>query len=101
MAKTIPVDRFFVESNVTIYQALELKDLILAALSRSNDLEVDLSAVSEIDGAGLQLLVMVKQEAARLGKQLRFCGHTAAVIEVIELCDLASYFGDPMVLPSH
>lgn len=93
-------DRFVVESELTIYQALELRDLMLAALAQTDDLEIDLGSVSEIDGAGLQLMMALKQEATRQGKAIRFTGHTAEVVEVLELCDLGGFFGDPVVLPS-
>ena len=90
--------RIVIEDELTIYTALELKDKLLAGLSAAEELELDLSAVGEFDAAGLQLLVMIKQEAAALGKVLRFTGHSAVVLELLDLSGLAGFFGDPLLI---
>lgn len=90
--------RIAIEGELTIYTVLELKDKLLAGLSASEELELDLSAVGEIDAAGLQLLVMVKQQAAALNKVLRFTGHSQVVLELLDLSGLAGFFGDPLLI---
>jgi anti-anti-sigma factor len=92
--------RVVVEGEVTIYRAAELKGELLAPLNRHREVEFDLSRVEEIDGAGLQLLILLKQEAARREHRVRFSGHSPAVLSVLDLCDLGGFFGDPLVLPS-
>jgi anti-anti-sigma factor len=90
--------RIVIEGELTIYTALELKEKLLSALSVAEALELDLSEVGEFDAAGLQLLVMIKQEATALGKVLRFTGHSPVVIDLLDLSGLAGFFGDPLLM---
>ncbi len=82
---------------LTIYVAAERKPEILAVLADSEN-EINLSGVTEIDGAGLQLLILAKREAMTAGKVLRLTEHSSAVQEVLDLTGLASEFGDPVLL---
>ena len=56
--------------------------------------------MSEIDSAGVQLLMLAKREAQARGGELHLCGHSPAVLDVFELLDLAAFFGDPLVMPA-
>ncbi|MBW8365235.1 MAG: STAS domain-containing protein [Rhizobium sp.] len=85
---------------MTIYSAAELKPTILAALEQSDEVDIDLSEVSEVDTSGVQLLMLMKREALAAGKGLTLSGHSPAVLEVFELLGLGSWFGDPQVLPA-
>lgn len=87
-----------IDGELTIYTALDLKATLLAGLSTHEELELDLSGVEEIDAAGLQLLVMVKQQAAALSKALRFTGHSPVVLDLLDLSGLAGFFGDPLLI---
>lgn len=87
-----------VEGELTIYTVTELKDKFLGGLLTNDELELDLSNVSEIDGAGLQLLVMVKQSALSLEKKFRIIGHSPVVAELLDLSGLSGFFGDPLLL---
>lgn len=87
-----------IEGELTIYTALLLKEKLLTGLSTTEELELDLSDVGEIDAAGLQLLVMIKQEASALGKVLRFTGHSQVVLDLLDLSGLAGFFGDPLLI---
>lgn len=89
-----------IEGEMSIYTAAELKAQLLPHLGLAGDLEIDLSQVSELDGAGLQLLLLAKREAARVGATLHLSWHSRAVLEVVDLCNLAGFFGDPLVLSS-
>lgn len=91
-------NRWTCEGPLTIYRAANLKTELMQALAQSDGLELDLSKVEEIDTAGLQLLILAKREAARLGKAVAIVAHSQAVREVIEFCQMASYFGDPLVI---
>lgn len=90
-----------VTEDLTIYHALEQKQLLLDALDATSELELNLSLVGKIDTAGLQLLILLKKEAQRAGKQLRIVAHSQAVSSVIDFCNMAAEFGDPLVIPAH
>lgn len=90
-----------ITEDLTIYHALEQKQLLLDALAATGELELNLAQVSEIDTAGLQLLVLLKREAQRAGKQVRIVAHSQAVSSVIDFCNMAADFGDPLVIPAH
>jgi len=92
--------RLYPEGEMTIYQVTELKHALLDALAHSDEIELDLSAVSELDTSGVQLLMLMKREAVASGKALKLSGHSAAVLEVFELLGLGGWFGDPQVLPA-
>ncbi len=87
-----------VADDMTVYSARERKEELLSALTASTELELDLSAVTAIDVAGLQLLILLKREAAARGKALRLSNHSPAVVETIDFCSLAGLFGDPMLI---
>jgi anti-anti-sigma factor len=87
-----------IEGEMTISQAAELKKMIVPALTSNQDIEIDLSRVTELDSAGLQVMVSSKLEAIVRGTQLSFVGHSPAVREVLDLCDVGGFFGDPMVI---
>ena len=90
--------RLSLTDNLTIYQAEALKAQLLQALDAGPELELDLSQVGDMDTAGLQLLIMLKRQAQQQGKQLSFQGHSPAVRSVIDVCNLAAEFGDPLYL---
>lgn len=56
------------EGDLTISHAAEFKPRLLEALT--GPLAVDLSGVTAIDGAGMQLLAMLDREAARRGLRI-------------------------------
>ncbi|MFI3187279.1 MAG: STAS domain-containing protein [Methylococcaceae bacterium] len=87
-----------IDGELTIYTATELKEKLLAGLLLTEELELDLSGVCEVDAAGLQLLVMIKQEAVVLGKVLHFTAHSPVVVELLDLSGLAGFFGDPLLM---
>lgn len=91
---------FTIEGEMTIYNALELKDRLLAPLDQCAHMEIDLAGVSEIDSAGMQLLLMAKNEAKLRGKTLSISGHSPAVLEVLDVCNLEGFFGDPVLVRS-
>ena len=90
----------FLSGEFSIYHAAEIKPKLLDALDRSTEMELHLAEVSEIDSAGLQILLLLEKEALRTGKQLRLTAHSVAVVEIIQLFDLAGYFGDPVLIQS-
>jgi anti-sigma B factor antagonist len=87
-----------IEGEMTIYTAEALKERLMGALLECTEIELDLSGVTEIDSAGQQLLVLAKLESMIDNKTLRLVRHSPAVVEVIDLCGLAGFFGDPILI---
>lgn len=92
------VFKLAIEGEMTIFRAQELKELILPGIEGNEEIEIDLSQVTEIDGAGLLLMISIKLEVQQRGKRLRFVGHSGAVTEAVDICDLPTFFGDPIVI---
>lgn len=89
-----------IHEDLTIYHALAHKQVLLDALAATDELELNLSQVAEMDTAGLQLLVLLKKEAQQAGKRVRIVAHSQAVSAVIDFCNMAAEFGDPLVIPA-
>ena len=88
--------RLSLTEDLTIYHALEQKPALLDALAATDELELDLAQVDEIDSAGLQLLILLKKEAQRAGKRLAIVTASQPVSELIGFCHLANEFGDSL-----
>ena len=87
-----------VEGEMTIYTSAELKEKLVPALADKRPLEINLARVTEIDSAGVQLLMLAKKECLASEHKMTLTEHSSAVVEVFELMDLVSYFNDPVVL---
>jgi len=87
-----------ISKDLTIYHAIEQKQFLLDALADTDELELNLSQVAEMDTAGLQLLILLKKEAQRAGKRVRIVAHSQAVSSLIDFCNMAAEFGDPLVI---
>jgi anti-anti-sigma factor len=87
--------RIDIQCELTIFTAAALRQRLLEVLAGTAELTVDLSRVTEIDSAGIQLMIAAQREAAERGRVLRFTGQDAAVIDLLELCGLAALLGDP------
>lgn len=71
--------RVQVDGELTIYRANELKPELLAALNGAAQAEFDLSGVTEIDTAGVQLLLLARREAQARGIALHLRSPSQAV----------------------
>ena len=98
--ETTATSRLAISEDMTIYHALPQKDLLLEALATTQHLELDLSSVSDMDTAGLQLLMLLKREAERQGKNVTISGHSPTVRQILDFCNLVAVFGDPVVIPA-
>jgi anti-anti-sigma factor len=98
--KSKQVMQFPIEGEMTIFMVQELREAIMPAIAQNDEVEIDLTSVTDIDAAGLQLMVAVKLEAILRGKTLRYVGHSKPVLDMIDLCDLGSFFGDQVVMAS-
>lgn len=84
-----------IEGELTIFRAEELRPAILGTPPVD---EIDLSGVTDLDSAGLQLLLMAKKTALAQQRDVHLTGHSAAVMEVFELLNVAGHFGDHLVM---
>ena len=90
--------RIAIEGEMTIYRAADLKVEVLEALRKTPVLEIDLSGVTELDTAGLQVLMLAKQTAAADQRELRLLQHSPAVMEILQMLDLVAFFGDAVLV---
>jgi anti-sigma B factor antagonist len=88
------------EDSMTIYEAVKQKTTLLQALQKHTQMEIDLSNVDEMDTAGLQVLLLVKRTAEKAGKTVRLVAHSPASLDVLDRYNLATFFGDPVVISS-
>jgi anti-anti-sigma factor len=86
------VTRILLRGEMTIYAATEIKSALLAAVAQGRDVEVDLTAVSEMDSAGFQCLLLAQKIATLQGRRVR-CTHSAATEEVIAIYRMQGVFG--------
>jgi anti-sigma B factor antagonist len=94
------VERISLQGPMSIYNAAELKARMLQAVASAGQVELDLARVEELDTAGFQVLVLAKREAVLRGHRLRIVAHSPEVQEVLDLCGMASWFGDPLLVPA-
>jgi anti-sigma B factor antagonist len=87
-----------IEGAMTVSTAAALKKDLMKHIAKPGEREIVLTEVSEMDSAGIQLLMLAKREATRRGRPLRLTGHSPAVLGVIDTYDLAAYFGDPILI---
>ncbi len=92
------MEMLVITGELTIYTAASEKLNLLSCLEKNDDLEINLSQVSEIDCAGLQVLIALKQEATRSHKKLHYSMHSKAVLEVLEMTNMSASFGDQIIL---
>jgi len=86
---------FAIAGELTIYRVAELCESLktaLAGLADGGDLEIDLSAVTEMDSAGAQLLMAVHKSTRASQHGLRLVKPSVAVDEVFETLQLAPHF---------
>ncbi|WP_436531460.1 STAS domain-containing protein [Actinoplanes sp. HUAS TT8] len=84
----VPLRRFAFDDELTIVTAAEHRERLLATLGDGTGVRLDLSGISDLDTAGLQVLLLARNEAARLGLPVEFTEASPAVAEVLELTRL-------------
>lgn len=86
----------------TIYEASEIKEALLESIkntrnaqsSRITRYELDMSQVSEIDSAGVQLLLALMRLVQNQGSSLRLIASSPAVQQVLAFCRLEEALQD-------
>lgn len=84
-----------IEGELTIFSASEvagaIKESMIEPLAMAKDIALDLSQVTEIDAAGLQILLMSKRAAERHGAKISFINCNAAVQELLALSNTQAF----------
>ena len=76
-----------VTGEMTVYTAGQIKEPLLDAIAEVlADVQLDLSGVSELDTAGVQLLLLIHRAALVSGRNLRLGAESAIVRDVLTLC---------------
>lgn len=79
-----------IDGELTIYRASEVAQTLFAAIrAHDGDVSLDLSAVTEFDTAGLQLVLMARRLAETNGRSLAVVQPSECVLEVLNLCNVA------------
>lgn len=77
------------EGEVTIYSATEVSARLFSTLTKYKAVLLDLSAVSELDTAGLQLLLAARRFSGEAGRTLKLRSPSPVVEDVLQLCRLS------------
>jgi anti-sigma B factor antagonist len=83
---------------LTIFSVLDIRSRLLEVLVSLDEVNVDLGEVTEVDTAGLQLMLLAKRKA---GKTVRFCNHSDEVLRLLDLANVGQTLGDPLILKAH
>lgn len=73
----------------------DAKEKLGPILQMERDLVVDLSALTKMDTAGIQLLMLVKREANRKGFGCQFIHPASSIAAVLEMFHLPGLVVDP------
>jgi len=84
--------RIRIEEELTIYTASVVGATIRDAMASHDSVAIDLTGVTEIDTAGLQLLLVAKKEALLRQRLVKFIGHNRVIAECLLLVNLANFF---------
>lgn len=88
------------EMEMTIYTARDNKESLLKLVNDADEINVDLSNTSEIDCAGLQLLILAKREAVLKNKPFHIVAHSDAVQSALNITNLGGLFGISEIIPA-
>jgi len=93
ITELIDNSKITLEDTLNINTVLELHGKLMQALKDNDSLEIDAANVNNIDTASLQLLVVLKQEAFKLGKDIVFDFPSDRFIEAAELLGIDNMLG--------
>ncbi|HEY4365807.1 MAG TPA: STAS domain-containing protein [Steroidobacteraceae bacterium] len=78
-----------IEGEMTIYSAATmLRDALAAVGATTDDVAFDLTQVSELDTAGVQILLAARNLAQQQGRTFGIVAASAATRDVLALCGL-------------
>lgn len=77
--------KIILDAVLNIQKVSQLQDQLITAITDNDSLEIDASAVTAIDTASLQLLVILKQKSIKLNREVVFDFPSDRFIEAAEL----------------
>ena len=84
-----------VTGEMTVYTASQIKEPLLEAVADAPaTVHLDLSAVSELDTAGVQLLLVIRRAVLEGGRHLQLGAESAIVRDVLTLCGAIGLMSD-------
>lgn len=90
--------RLQVVGEMNIYGAAALKDQLFALAPESGvDIELDLSGVTALDTAGVQIMLMLRRLAQSKGVAFRLVSPSAVAVQMLELCGLRNLIAQSML----
>jgi len=87
--------RVALSGEFTIYTAAEIKAALVQAMASADKVDVDLSGVTEVDTAGIQLMLIAKRNS---DKKVVFTNHPPSVLRMVDLANLGEALGDLLVV---
>lgn len=90
--RPIDTEALVLDGELTIYTVAETATRLRLQLAERHVCDLDLSAVSELDGAGLQFLLWLRETLRARGGTLRLVAHSPVVAEVLGLLQLGVQF---------
>jgi ABC-type transporter Mla MlaB component len=81
-----------IDDDMTIYSINEIKNGLNQEIDLYQQFDLDLSAVEEIDTAGIQLLLALRLELISKNKELKITSVSAVVAELMASYSLNSLF---------
>lgn len=91
-------ENYRISGEMTIYDAVFLRNELISILTNNNELEIDLSDVTEVDTTGLQIMYALQKEAKILSKKIHWTNHSEAILNTINLLNLGSSLGETVSL---
>ena len=82
---------------LNIASVAEDRDHLVQLLQPDGELELDLEGLTEIDTAGVQLLVALRKEANSIGCALHLAGSGGNVQESFGMLGLSHFLDEPLV----
>ena len=83
-----------IDEEMTIYNIAQLDDCFKSLYQDKRCLDIVLSAVSEIDSAGIQLLIVIYHERVANKLSIRLLDASQQVRELMLFLNLAAYLDD-------
>lgn len=84
-----------IRGELTIYSVAEVKEHLALAMQQGEDVVVNLAEVTDVDTAGLQLLLLAR---CRPGWRVSYVQHSPEVLRLLLLSDMGRLLGDPLAM---